>query len=175
MQQDKRAFVADIEQQHGQRLRRFLASRLRHRAADAPDLVQEVFLRLLRVDHHESIRSSEAYLFTIAFHVMHQHTLRASSMPEWVEIDAFIDQIQTAPELDPAEQAEHAQRFERLQEVLGELSPKARAVLLLHRRDGYTLEEIGGKLGLSRAMAAKYLGRALAHCRLRLGSSGVAP
>lgn len=101
----KQAFVAEIEKQHGARLRRFLASRLRRGAVDIADLVQEVFLRLLRVDHHETIRSSEPYLFTIAFHVLHQHKLRQSAIPEAVEISALIDEME-APGRDPASQAE---------------------------------------------------------------------
>ena len=167
-QGDKQAFVADIERQHGQRLRRFLASRLRHRLADVPDLVQEVFLRLLRIDHLETIRSTEAYLFTVAFHVLHQHVLRRAAMPEGVEISVLINEMESAPEDDPAMQAERQEQLEELQHALHELSPKAQAVLLLHRRDGYSLEEIGTKLGISRAMAAKYLSKALLHCRLRL-------
>lgn len=165
----KQAFVADVEKQHGARLRRFLASRLHHRAVDISDLVQEVFLRLLRVDHHETIRSSEAYLYTIAFHVLHQHKLRQAAMPEAVEITALIDEMEASPEGNPANQAELHQRLETLQVALGQLSPKAQAVLLLHRRDGYSLEEIAAKLGISRPMAAKYLSKALLHCRQRLG------
>ena len=165
---DKQAFVADIEKQHGQRLRRFLASRLRHRAADVQDLAQEVYLRLLRIDHHETIRSSEAYLYTVAFHVLHQHVLRRSAMPEAVEITALIDEMESAPGSDPLTQVETQQQLEELQGALEQLSPKAQAVLLLHRRDGYSLEEIGTRLGFSRAMAAKYLSKALLHCRQRL-------
>jgi len=162
---DKQAFVADIEKQHGQRLRRFLASRLRHGAADVQDLAQEVFLRLLRIDHHETIRSSEAYLYTVAFHVLHQHVLRRSAMPEAVEITALINEMESAPGSDPPAQVETQQALEELQGALAQLSPKAQAVLLLHRRDGYSLEEIGTRLGFSRSMAAKYLSRALLHCR----------
>lgn len=168
---DKNAFVADLERQHGQRLRRFLASRLRHSAADVQDLVQEIFLRLLRIDHHETIRSSEAYLFTVAFHVLHQHVLRRAAVPESVEITALIDQMESAPENDPAARVETQQQIEELQGALQQLSPKAQAVLLLHRRDGYSLEEIGVQLGFSRAMAAKYLSKALLHCRQRLRES----
>lgn len=162
---DKQAFVAEIEKQHGQRLRRFLASKLRHRAADVPDLVQEVFLRLLRVDHHETIRSSEAYLFTIAFHVLHQHVMRRSAVPETVEITALIDQMESVSATDPLDQVETQQQIEELHGALRQLSPKARAVLLLHRRDGYSLDEIADRLGFSRANAAKYLAKALVHCR----------
>jgi RNA polymerase sigma factor (sigma-70 family) len=165
---DKQAFVADIEKQHGQRLRRFLASRLRYGAADVQDLAQEVFLRLLRINHHETIRSSEAYLYTIAFHVLHQHVLRRSAMPQAVEITELINELESAPESDPVRQFETQQQLAELQRALQQLSPKAQAVLLLHRRDGYSLEEIGAHLGFSRAMAAKYLSKALLHCRQRL-------
>ena len=48
-----------IALQQGMKLRRYLAARLRN-AADVPDLVQEVFLRMLRVERHESIRNPEA-------------------------------------------------------------------------------------------------------------------
>lgn len=161
----KREFVADLERQHGQRLRRFLASRLRHGAADVEDLVQEVFLRLLRIDRYETIRSSESYLYMIAFHVLHQHLLRRAKAPEAVEITALINEMEAAPQDDPAAQAEMQQQLQDLQGALRQLPAKAQAVLLLHRRDGYSLEEIGEQLGFSRANAAKYLSKALLHCR----------
>jgi len=165
---DKKAFVAEIEKQHGRRLRKFLASRLRHGAADVPDLVQEVFLRLLRIDHHETIRSSEAYLFTVAFHVLHQHAMRRSGTPEEIEVTTLIDQMVSDSDTDPMNHAETQQQLENLQLALDQLPPKARAVLLLHRRDGYSLEEIAEQLGFSRANAAKYLAKALVHCRQHL-------
>lgn len=44
IQDEKKAFVARIEQRHGQRLRQFFARRLRGAAADAvPDLAQETY------------------------------------------------------------------------------------------------------------------------------------
>ena len=50
-------------------------------AADVPDMLQEVYLRMLRVPNVESIRSPEAYLFTVAQHVVQQHSLRQSAAP----------------------------------------------------------------------------------------------
>lgn len=165
-QSDNRTFVQKLERQHGQRLRQFFARRLRGAAADVvPDLAQETFLRLLRVDRHELIRSGEAYLFTVALHVFRQHTLRRAAVPEAVEIDALADEAQPEGRDDPVVRAETQQCLEELQSALEQLSPKARTTMLLHRRDGYTLEEIGRHLGISRAMAVKYLGQALAHCR----------
>lgn len=37
---DKQAFLTALVQEHGQRLRRYLATRLRSAAADVPDLAQ---------------------------------------------------------------------------------------------------------------------------------------
>ena len=81
----RQSFVSNIAARYGDRLRRFLSQRLRN-VADAPDLAQEVFLRLMRVEHHETIRSPEAYLFTVASHVLHQHALKQSEMPVAVDI-----------------------------------------------------------------------------------------
>lgn len=74
-----------MEKTHGRALRRFLAVRMRHATADVPDLVQEVFLRLLRIADHESIRNPQAYLYTVASHVLHQYTLRRTVAAEPIE------------------------------------------------------------------------------------------
>jgi RNA polymerase sigma factor (sigma-70 family) len=162
---EQQAFVTAIEKQHGRSLRRFLASRLRNATADVPDLVQEVFLRLLRIQRHETIRSPEAYVITIASHVLHQHTLREAAKPEAVDVMAELGELETASDSDPIARTETQQRVDELERALLGLSVKARVVLILHRRDGYSLEEIGAHLGISRAMAKKYLAQALSHCR----------
>jgi DNA-directed RNA polymerase specialized sigma24 family protein len=50
---------------------------VRARRDDVPDIAQEVYLRMLRIPTIESIRSPEAYLFTVAQHLVQQHTLKA--------------------------------------------------------------------------------------------------
>lgn len=164
----RHAFLTEIEKQHGGNLRRFLASRLRNAATDLQDIVQEVFLRLLRIQNHESIRSPEAYLITVASHVLHQHALRQASRPVPTDIADAVAELESDAAEDPSARAEVQQRIERLDRALKQLSPKARTVIILHRRDGYSLEEIGQQLGISRAMAKKYLAQALAHCREQL-------
>jgi len=54
--------VAALVASHGTQLRRFLLSRVRNNS-DVPDLIQEVYLRMLRIPDHDAIRSPEAYLF----------------------------------------------------------------------------------------------------------------
>jgi RNA polymerase sigma factor (sigma-70 family) len=165
----RQAFVTDIATQHGRKLRRYLAARLRN-AADVPDLVQEVFLRLLRVEWHESVRNPEAYVMTVAGHVLHQHTLRLASTPQPVSaVDVLVD-LQEAIESDPVVRIDVERRLEELDTALERLPPKLHATFVLHRRDGMTLEEIAKVLGVSRPMVKKYLAKAVLRCREQLES-----
>lgn len=163
---EKHAFVADLATEHGTRLRRYLAGRIRNRA-DAPDMAQEIYLRLLRVERPGEIRSPEAYLFTVATNLVHEHTVRQATRPALVELDDVAEQ--PGPEdVDPCAHAVVRQRFEALERAIARLSPRMRTTLLLHRRDGFSLEEIGEKLGISRNVAKKYLAKALLYCRRNL-------
>lgn len=157
-----------MEQAHGRQLRRFLSVRLRNAAADVPDLVQEVFLRLLRIKDHESIRNPQAYLYTVALHVLQQHTLRMSNRPTSAlpaEIASDLDALLGS---DPAREAELEDQFEKLGRALNEEAPRAYLTLVMYRCEGATLEEIGTRLGVSRVMAKKYLVKALTFCQQRL-------
>lgn len=163
----RKAFVEQIAAKHGRRLRRYLAVRLRN-ATDVADLAQEVFLRLLRVDRHDKIRSPESYLFTIASHVIHQHTLNQATTPEPVDImDPLIDE-RLAVDPDPGAQLDLQRRMKEVEAALEQLTPAVYASVLLHCRDGWTLEEIGTRLGVSRSMVKKHLARAVLHCRAQL-------
>jgi len=165
--EDPQTLVADLAASHGDQLRRFLAARVRN-VADVPDIVQEVFLRMLRIPNVESIRSPEAYLFTVAQHVIQQHTLRQTATPPSIELTEMLDLPSVLPDVDPVLATDAAQCVEELQRAMEELAPKVRATFLLHRRDGLSLEDIGARLGMSRSMVKKNLMKALMHFRQRL-------
>lgn len=165
MPQNKpKPFISGIASSYGDRLRRFFGSRLRNRA-DAPDLVQEVFLRLMRIDHQESIRSPEAYLFTVANHVLYQHSLRESAVPPKVDISEVLGELQISSGDDPLSRVDAQQRLRRLENTLANLPPKLSTTLLLHRFRGVPISDIAKQLGVSRPAAKKYLAKALTHCR----------
>jgi RNA polymerase sigma-70 factor (ECF subfamily) len=164
---DRQAFVAGLIAGHGEQLRRFLLVRVRN-AADVPDICQEVYLRMLRVPNVESIRSPEAYLFTVARHVIQQHALKQSATPPSVELTEMFNSPHVAPDADPLLDLDAQQCLERLQSALDQLSPKLRATFMLHRRDGLSFDEIGARLNISRAMVKKYLMQALMQLRQRI-------
>lgn len=160
----KKSFVAIVAAQYGQRLRRFLSVRLRN-VHEVPDVAQEVFLRLLRVREHESIRNPEAYLFTVAGHVLHQHNLRGAADASFVDITDAVSEL-TCPEgEDPTSRSDNAQRIEQLERILSQLPPRVGAALVLHRIAGYTVQETADQLGVARETAKKYLARAAEHFR----------
>jgi RNA polymerase sigma factor (sigma-70 family) len=161
--EDKQQFVAELAVQHGRRLRRFLSSRLKN-VADVPDLAQEVFLRLLRIQCHESIRTPEAYLLTIASHVVHQHALREAERPQAADL---LDAIADSEELTGPDSSGWLDARQKLEHILGELPENVRACLILQRLYGYSLDEIVAEVGIARSTVKKYLVRALLHCEHR--------
>lgn len=158
--------VAALVASHGTQLRRFLLSRVRNNA-DVPDLVQEVYLRMLRIPDHDAIRSPEAYLFTVAQHVAHQHAIRRSSVMPPAELQEMLVKLAELP-ADPASELSAEQSLRELEHALERLSPSERATFLYHRRDGLTLQEIATRLGVSRQMIKKYLAKAIVELRKRL-------
>jgi RNA polymerase sigma-70 factor (ECF subfamily) len=165
--EDTRASIAELAQKHSGRLRQFLRARVRN-AADVPDLVQEVFLRLLRVPNHETIRQPEAYLLTIARHAAQQHQLASSPSDRFVELDESLSERLPGAEPDPVLQVTAEQCVAILEDALEQMSPKVRATFLLHRRDGLSMDEVSERLGITKPMAKKYLVKAMARFRQQL-------
>lgn len=161
--ESSRQFVSTLEQTYGVALRRFLALRMRHASVDVSDLVQEVFLRMLRIPNYESIRSPQAYLYTVASHVLRQYRLRQAVASESVDVIELTSDIPATLESDPAETVQVEQYFESIGDALQRHSPRAYVALVMYRCDGATLEQIGHRLGVSDRMAKKYVMKALTY------------
>ena len=160
-------FLSELARAHSEKLRRFLHGRVRN-ISDIPDVIQEVFLRMLRIPDFEVIRSPEAYLFTVALHVAQQHAMREFESPSTVNVADLISELQATADADPALAANAEQCLEQFVQALEKLSPNVRATFVLHRQYGMTLEEISRELKISFPMAKKYLVRALFECKQHL-------
>lgn len=165
-------FVAAIALRYGRGLRRFLSVHLRN-AQDVPDLAQEVYLRLLRVDHHEAIRNPEAYVFTVASHLVRQHSLRRSSEAAFMDITEAVPELALPAGEEPSAKVENSQRLERFQkEILSQLPPRVGAALVLHRIHGYSVRETASRMGVTRETVKGYLADAAKRCRKTEGGGG---
>lgn len=155
-----RQWVDEIALSMGGELLRFLQARLA-KAHEAEDLAQEVYLRLLRVKDNERIRNPRAYVLRVAANVVCEwHLLARNRLAHSPDLlDHLLD------DQDILHEAEIQQQVRELEAVLVMLTPKCRAVLLMHRRDRYTYEEIATRLGISVSMVKKYLVRGLSICQ----------
>jgi RNA polymerase sigma-70 factor (ECF subfamily) len=168
LRNDKEAnrLVERLAQDYGTDLVRFIARRLRS-VADARDLAHEAYARLLRVERKDLIRNPQAYLYRIAVNILYEFELKKKADAIGL---ARCAECQVA-EVDfrrPEQDVEVLQARRRIEAVLGELSPRCRAVFILYRRDGLSYKEIGARIGISTNMVKKYLTRGLRHCREHL-------
>ena len=167
MPQAPKTLVEKLFTEHYASLLVFFSRRVRE-SSEAPDLAQEVYLRMLRVRDVEAIRNPEGYLFTVATNLAKEHAaldrLRASAIGvDEAGVDASL---QTLPAYE--KELDGMRRTYRLHTVLAQLSPKCRAAVVLQYGQGLTYREIALRLNVSPNMVKKYLAQALMHCRRRM-------
>jgi RNA polymerase sigma-70 factor (ECF subfamily) len=167
MAEPRKGLVERLFAEHRGALQAFFYRRIRTKS-DAPDLAQEVYVRMLRVSDIQAIRDPERYLYTVASNLVKEYAVLDRWQARGVNLDEAS--IQKRPgELPTLEaQVDVTQRVERLRTVLAQLSPKCRAAVILQYRHGLTYQEIGERLDVSTHMVKKYLAQGLAHCRRRM-------
>jgi RNA polymerase sigma factor (sigma-70 family) len=163
---DPEGLVEGLAHDHGADLVRFISRRVRS-VVDARDLAQETYVRLLRLERKDLIRDPRPYLYRVAANILYEFELgRKADLAGQTRWSAKIDADSHVEYAD--DDVERVMLKRRLESVLRGLSPKCRAVVILHRREGMTYEEIGRRIGLSPSMVKKYLAQGLKHCRDRL-------
>lgn len=132
--------------------------------ADAQDLAQEVYLRLLRVDRLDLIRQPRSYLLRIAANLLHEWRLKASqSQPHRGDL------LEALPSSDdPQTDTVAALRARRLSAELTRLSGPARIALVMQVRDGLSYKEIATEMNVTPRMVKRYLLAAFSQLRSRL-------
>jgi RNA polymerase sigma-70 factor (ECF subfamily) len=158
--------VENLVHTYGLDLVRFLARRVRS-VVDARDLAQETYVRLLRLERKDLIRDPRSYLYRIAANILYEFELGRKS--DTAGLMRWSAKLEAESEWRCADHdADNLMLSRRIESALIGLSPKCRAVVLLHRREGMTYNEIGQELNLSTSMVKKYLAQGLKHCRAYL-------
>ena len=167
----KPSLVERLFADHRGALQTFFQRRIRSKA-DAADLAQEVYVRMLRISDQEAIRNPVHYLYTVANNLVKEHAALDRRQANGIGIDEAPahEQLETPPEFDGNLDA--SQRVARLRVVLQQLRPKCRAAVELRFTHGLSFREIAMHLGVSPQMAKKYVAQALGHCRRRMAKLG---
>lgn len=133
-------------------------------AADAQDLAQEVYLRLLRVDRLGLVRQPRSYLLRIAANVLHEWRLKARQSRVHLS-----DPLETLPAAeDPQADTISTLREERLAAELRRLPEPVRAALVLQVRDGLSYEQIAARMNVTPRMVKRYLLAAFSRLRSQM-------
>lgn len=156
-------WLTELTGDGGRRLLRQISGRLID-PQHADDLAQEVYLRLLRMQDDGIIREPRAFALKVAANIAYEWRMLARNRRPHSseELDYLVTEEQ------PFDKVAMGQQMQRLNEALDRLSPRCRAVILMHRRDKLTREEIAGQLGISVGMVKKHLVQGLAVCQQAL-------
>ena len=97
-------FASDAAEHYSADLHRFLARRM-HRPQDIADLVQEVYIRLLRVENGDFVRNPRAYILRTASNVLSDFMAKNKRAQEHVVVDSeMVDHVTENPSELPSDQ-----------------------------------------------------------------------
>lgn len=161
------ALEAIFREHHGSVFR--AAYRITGNAADAEDVLQTVFMRLLRRDEQPDLSNSAgSYLHRAAVNAA-LDMLRRRKRARAVDLDDVSDQL-----VDTANQPErnrgNRELSRRLREALTHLSPRQAEIFTLRYLEGMGNLEIARMMGSSQTSIAVILHRARHRLQKELGS-----
>lgn len=154
--------VHRLYQQHHSWLNTWLRCRLGN-AADAADLAQDTFVRLLQRREHLELNAPRAFLRTIARGLVIDHWRREELQRAYLEALAQLPEA----EVPSAETRELLlELLERIACLLDGLRPKVRSAFLLAQCEGLSHKQIAEQMGISLRSVERYVADALYHCYL---------
>ena len=150
---------------------RSLMAHLRHRLgneAEAADIAQEAYLRLLRYHKDQDLDSLKALLFRIATNlVLMRNRAARVRRQDGTPLDASSPLAGMTLPLE--QQVSAQQQLDKAMAVIMALPEKCRQVFVLSRFHGLSYPQIAARCGISVKMVEKHITRALAACRQGVG------
>ena len=159
--------------QHYQELERFLIRRTGSRD-EASDLVQETFLRLMRLKDPRAIANPRAWLFQTASNLFVDGVRKVQVRARHAAPAEHMDEVE-ADTPSPYDRAVSREQWTHLENAIRNLPQPCREVFYLHRFEGLSHQEIAEKLRISKSTVEKRMIRALCICREALHRDAADP
>lgn len=161
-----RRAVGEIFQRHGRQILAYLNGKAGPN--DAPDLLQETFVRALRHGGLTTMPQPEAFLQTIATNLTRDLARRRHTEAKYLE---FADELPEAPAPEAAacEALEQSDRERVFLATIESLPPRCREVFVLVMQENLSVKEAAERLGMSDSMARRHIRLAFRRCREAVG------
>ncbi len=156
--------LSELFEHHNRTLVMFLTGRLGNEA-EAKEVAQEAYVRLLQIDKPGAVSFLRAYLFKTAANIALDRLRRRVRADR---AETVYDEDELTNTLDPGREVGAHEELAIVRQALMELPARYRKAFLLARIDELPTEDIGARLGLKETQTRKYLRRVTAYCRLRL-------
>ncbi|HEX7814299.1 RNA polymerase sigma factor [Dyella sp.] len=158
------AQVRALYEAHHRALVAFLHARLQS-AADAQEVAQEVYVKLLAMGDLSHVDSPRAFLFRMASNLSLDH-LRKRAVRAATPTDVPQDAWHESPV--PEQHASAIQQWSVVSQALRELPAKTSRAFVMHVIEGRDFAAIAQAMKLSERMVRYHVSHAMAHCRERI-------
>lgn len=156
--------LSRLFEEHNRTLVSFLVNRLGNEA-EAKEVAQEAYVRILQLDAPGVVGFLRAYLFRTAANIATDRIRHRTHVERFSEVYEGDDLVNN---LGPERESCATEALGLLRSAVYELPPRYRRAFLMHRFEDAHASEIGARIGVNERQARNYIQRAVAYCRLRV-------
>lgn len=160
-------------QPHEPSLRAYLRSSLSS-ASDVDDVVQDTYIRILKMRQTADIRSEKGLLFAVARNAV-RDLIRRRAVARHEPITETADSSVLQDKADIVEFVSRQQELAMLADAIRALPARCREVLLLRKIQGLSQKEIAARLGITENTVETLIAKGTHRCRDYLRELGVGP
>lgn len=143
------------------------------RRSDVPDLAQEVYLRLLRVEKLDLVRNPRAYLYRVAINIADEWRLRCARLPTAPDDSVPGHMFAATDNLE--DWLSRQQDRVVIETALRALPMDQRTALVLHVAKDLTYPQIARHMGVTRRQVKRYLAKAYERLRKDMIRASIRP
>jgi RNA polymerase sigma factor (sigma-70 family) len=151
----------DLSRRLRQPLLRFFQKKVGSYAV-AEELVQDLFLRLLRKPDLFTFDNVNGYIFEAAMNLIRDRARKSEVRAESLHVDIEGLELQSN---EPSAERVFAgrQKLDRLMTAIEKMPFRTRSILILNRFEGMTYAQIAEKMGITVSAVEKHIMKALMH------------
>jgi RNA polymerase sigma factor (sigma-70 family) len=166
MSESKTRLIHDLFERNRRMLTGYLTRRVG--AQDAPDLLQETFVRALRRESLDDVADPSAFLQRIAANLTRDFARRRKTESRYLALDQLLGE-RPSGDARQDEIVDYQRRAHRLAAAIEALPPRCREVFELCAFEDLSFPEIAARIGVTERMVRQHMSIAMRRCWAALG------